>query len=86
MDSIYYQFADIINSNSTAIFKENLGDVTDFRSEYPYHLPILSESKNSNYTKVDYFRSPGPDYLTEEIRYDNMTKRKDSRLRRSPLS
>ena len=24
--------------------------------------------------------------MTEEIRYDNMTKRKDSRLRRSPLS
>ena len=86
MDSIYYQFADIVNKNSTEIFKENLGDITDFRDKPPYYLPILSSDKNINYTKVDYFRSPGPDYLTEEIRYDNMTKRKDSRLRRSPLS
>jgi hypothetical protein len=49
-------------------------------------LPILSPEKNINYTKLDYFRSPGEVYLTEEIHFDNMTKRKDSRLRRSPLS
>ena len=86
MDNIYYQFADIVNKNDTAIFKENLGDVTDFKEDNRSYIPILSAEKNANYTIVDYFRSPGDDYLTEEIRFDNMTKRKDSRLRRSPLS
>jgi hypothetical protein len=60
--------------------------MTDFKVDPESYMPILTAEKNSNYTIVDYFRSPGDNYLTEEIRFDNMTKRKDARLRRSPLS
>jgi len=86
MDSIYYQFADIVNTNSTLIFKENLGDETDFRKDKLHYMPILTADKNPNYTKVDYFRSPNEPYLTWEYKFDNMTKTKDARIRRSPLS
>jgi hypothetical protein len=84
-DSIYFQFADIINTNSTLIFKENLGDETDFRAEPIYQKPILTKEKSTNYTKVDYFRSPDEPYLIFEYKFDNMTKVKDSVLARSPL-
>lgn len=33
MDSVYYQFADVINKNSTQIFKEDLSDYNDFRKD-----------------------------------------------------
>ena len=46
MDSIYYQFADIVQHNSTLIFKENLGDETDFRTDSIYYKPISSWSTN----------------------------------------
>ena len=67
-DSIYFQFADIINTNSTLIFKENLGDETDFRAEPIYQKPILTKEKSTNYTKVDYFRSPDEPYLIFEYK------------------
>ena len=86
MDSIYYQFADIVNNNSTLIFKENLGDETDFRTDPIYYKPILTKDKDPRYLSVDYFRSPDEPYLTWEYRFDNMTKTKDARIRRSPLS
>jgi len=86
MDSIYYQFADIVQHNSTLIFKENLGDETDFRTDSIYYKPILTKDKNPKYLSVDYFRSPDEPYLTWEYKFDNMTKTKDARIRRSPLS
>jgi len=49
-------------------------------------LPILTADKNENYTNINYFRSPDEPYLTWEYKFDNLTKRKDSRIRRSPLS
>jgi hypothetical protein len=75
-----------VNNNSTLIFKENLGDDTDFRNDPLHYMPILTADKNPNYTNIDYFRSPNEPYLTWEYKFDNMTKTKDSRIRRSPLS
>jgi len=41
MDNIYYQFADIINANSTKIFREDLSDYNDFREDPLHYVPLL---------------------------------------------
>lgn len=85
LDNIYYQFADIIERNSTEIFRENLGDITDFREGADYHVPILDHRTN-NFT-VDYFRTnPEEPFIIFEEKFDNTTERLDRRVRRSPLS
>lgn len=37
MDSIYFQFASMVNSNSSIHFKEDLSDFDDFRTEKPWY-------------------------------------------------
>ena len=71
MDSIYFQFADAINSNSTRYFKENLGDIKDFRDDEKHYIPILDPRKNSNYT-MNYFRTPEEPYLIYETNFDHI--------------
>ena len=42
LDNIYFQFAHIIKTNKTNIFKEDLSNYTDFRTENYYYMPILN--------------------------------------------
>lgn len=37
MDSIYFQFASMVNTNSSKHFKEDLSDFADFRTEHPWY-------------------------------------------------
>lgn len=82
MDSIYFQFADVINKNATSIFKEDLSDYNDFRKDKWNYMPILDPKKYP----VEYFRSPEEPYLIWEEDFDKMDKRIDRRVRRSYLS
>lgn len=66
MDHIYWIFADVVRRNSTAMFRENLSDYEDFRNDEKHYIPILLPKKNSNYSRVDYFRSPNEPYLIDE--------------------
>ena len=84
LDSIYYQYAEVLKSNNTAIFKENLNNLDDFRDKYPHHLPIMNHTKH-NHT-IESFRSPEEPYLIYEEKFDNLSHRMDRRIRRSPLS
>lgn len=62
MDSIYFQFADVVNKNQTQIFKEDLSDYNDFRKDKWNYMPILDPIKYP----VDYFRAPEDPYLIWE--------------------
>ena len=75
MDNIYFQFAEMIFTNSTLNFRENLTNKL-------YYKPILN---HSNYT-MDWFRSPEDPYLIWEETFDNMTSRLDRLIRRNYLS
>ena len=37
MDSIYFQFAEMVRTNSSIYFKENLSDFDDFRPDKPFY-------------------------------------------------
>ena len=82
MDNIYYQFADIINANSTKIFREDLSDYNDFREDPLHYVPLLDPKNRS----LDDFRSPEDPYLIWEEDFDKKEKRIDRRVRRSYLS
>ena len=82
MDNVYYQFAEMINTNSSLNFRENLSNYSDFSTNKLYYKPILN---HSNYT-LDWFRSPEDPYLIWEETFDNMTSRLDRLIRRSYLS
>jgi hypothetical protein len=82
MDNIYYQFAEMINTNSSLNFRENLSNYSDFSTHKLYYKPILN---HSNFT-LDWFRSPEDTYLIWEETFDNMTSRLDRLIRRSYLS
>lgn len=81
MDNIYFQFADVINKNSTKIFKEDLSNYTDFRKNDWNYNPILDPVEYP----IDYFRSPKDPYLIFEEVFDDKDKRMDRTVRRSPL-
>ena len=84
MNNIYFQFADIVNRNDSAIFKEQLSDFEDFRTDAKHYMPILDPIKYNN--TIDTFRAPKEPYLILEEKFDNMTNKIDRRIRRSPLS
>mmetsp|Transcript_3204 Transcript_3204/g.5347 ORF Transcript_3204/g.5347 Transcript_3204/m.5347 type:complete len:149 (-) Transcript_3204:478-924(-) len=77
LDSIYFQFAETIYTNDTKIIKEPLSNLTDF-GEFNY-MPILDPRNNSNYSSVDYFRSPNDPYLVFEQIFDHITQTKDAK-------
>ena len=80
MDQIYFQFADAVNRNDTKIFRENLSNTTDFRTDF-HHIPLF----DSSYT-VDSFRAPNDPYIIWEEKYANMTNRLNRLVRRQYLS
>ena len=80
MDQIYFQFADAVNRNDTKIFRENLSNTTDFRTDFHYQ-PIF----NSSYT-IDSFRAPNDPYIIWEENYANMTNRFNRLVRRQYLT
>lgn len=82
LDSVYFQFADVINKNSTQIFKEDLSDYNDFRKDKWNYMPIIDPTEYP----VDYFQSQADPYLIWEEDYDRKDKRIDRRIRRSYLS
>lgn len=84
MNNIYYQFADIVNKNDSAIFREALSDYNDFRTDPVHYMPILDPTKFNN--TIDSFRARTEPYLIYEEKFDNMTNKIDRRIRRSPLS
>lgn len=84
MNNIYFQFADIVNRNDSAIFREALSDFQDFRTDPAHYMPILDPAKFNN--TIDSFRARTEPYLIFEEKFDNMTNKIDRRIRRSPLS
>jgi len=78
MDSIYFMFADIYSTNSTRYFKEDLGNLTDFRKDDKHYIPILDPRKSTNYTKdLSYFRSPEEPHLLSEMDFDHLIFNED---------
>jgi len=82
MDSVYFQFADVINKNSTQIFKEDLSDYNDFRTDKWNYMPVLDPANRT----VDSFRSPEDPYLIWEYDFDKLDRSTDRRVRRSYLT
>ena len=81
MDNIYFQFADVINKNSTKIFKEDLSNYDDFRKNDWNYNPILDPIE----FPLDYFKSPKDPYLIFEDSFDDKSKRVSRTVRRSYL-
>lgn len=73
-----------MNKNDSKIFREQLSDYEDFRTDPAHYMPVLSPAKYNN--TVDSFRAPQEPYLIFEEKFDNMTNKIDRRIRRSPLS
>lgn len=82
MDMIYVMFAEAVNHNRTLLFKEDLGNVSDFRDDEFNHVPILDHKK----VTIEDFRTPGEPYLVHEFEYDNKTKRIERLIKNSPLA
>lgn len=82
MDSIYFQFAEMVRTNSSHYFKEDLSNYSDFRRDEVHYHPILDPKDHP----LDYFRSPEEPYLEWEEAYDNKTIEKDRVVRRSYLT
>ena len=84
MNNIYFQFADIVNRNDSAIFREQLSDFEDFRTDPAHYMPVLDPAKFNN--TIDSFRAKTEPYLIFEEKFDNRTDKIGRSVRRSPLS
>ena len=73
----------ITNSNLN-IFKENLGNISDFRTDEKYHTLILDPKKNSNYT-LNFFKNIYEPFLVYEENFDHLNETVVRCMRRSPL-
>lgn len=62
-------FGDQLKNNDSFLFKENLSNYSDFRTDALYYRPILG----LNYS-LNYFRSPGEPYLVYESDDDSIWK------------
>lgn len=83
MDMIYVMFAEAIHNNSTRLFKEDLGNVSNFIADEHNYVPILDPTKFT----VDDFRTPkGQPHLVHEHEFDNKTKRIERLIKNSPLA
>lgn len=98
MDNIYFQLAEVAEQNNTKVFRENLSDYQDFRTEEYVYTPILDPRVRKELT-VDYFRSLQEPYIIQESDFDHISmdedtkelvwdarERKERRVRRSPLA
>ena len=76
----------MIANHNLKLFKENLGEISDFRTDERYYTPILDPKLNSNITSdLKFFQNNDEPFIVNEEDFDPINKTIVRCIRRSPL-